>query len=210
MWANRYTTRTVDEYLGMLRYREPSDFADNKFPTPLLALHVPEDALSDPKVVEASVRVRRTAYAFLLLHQFGHLRLRHEPSGGRGFSEAQEEEADSFALSIMKGNSVTPTGIYLVLNAAMLFQTGDGVGMHPVTSHRILAISHFLDAHVLEFVHGRPDKAAAMDGIHNISYLLAQASEWLSIPGRREQLHQLALRTSPETLQPKSLPKTTK
>ncbi len=210
MWSNRFTTKTVDEYLSMLRYRNASDFPDGKFPSPLPALHIPENALSDPKVVETSVRIRRTAYAFMLLHQFAHLHLRHETNGSRGFFEAQEEEADNFALSIMKQNSVTPTGILLVLYSSMFFETGEGIALHPVTPQRMVAMSHFLDSHVLEFIHGRPDKAVAMDAIHSIASLLVEGSEWLMVRGHQEELQQLAMKTDPSTLQPRPLPRNTK
>ncbi len=210
LWTGRYSTRTADEYLSMLRYRSAADFKDGQYPAPLSALHVPENALSDPKVVQTAVRLRRTAYAFILLHEFAHLQLHHEPSKNRAFSEAQEEEADRYALNIMKGNSATPTGVYLVMDLSLLLETGNVAGLHPVSAHRLEAMAHFLDGSVTEFVRGRRDQVTAMDGIHSIAMLLREGSEWLSSPTLRAETELRALRTDPSTLEPRPLPKTTR
>lgn len=210
MWANRYTTKTADEYLSMLRYRGPSDFVGGKYPAPRQALHVPENALGDPRVVEASVRLRKTAFGFILLHQYAHVQLHHEAKVNAGYSEAQEEEADQYALDIMKNNSVPPTGVLLVMQSAMFFEAGEGDQLHPVTPQRLEAMAHYLDARVMEFIRGRPDKTVAMDGIHSIAMLLVQDAEWLTVRGHQQELQQLAMKTDPTTLQPRPLPKTTR
>lgn len=209
LWANRYTTRTVDEYLSMLRYRAASSFADGKYPAPLSALHIPADALSDPRVVEASLRLRRTAYAFMILHQFRHVHLNQREGKNGGYSEEQEEDADKYALDIMKNNSTTPTGVLLVMQGLLFFEGGQDGAVHPITAHRLEAMAHFLDARVTEFVRGRPDRATASNGIFNIAVLLKQGAEWLSVRGHDEALQQLAMRTDPRTLLPRPLPKTT-
>jgi len=210
MWSNRFSTKTVDEYLSMLRYRNASDFPGGRYPPPLQAMHIPDNALADPTVVETSVRLRRTAYAFMLLHQFAHLQMDHDTGGNRGVSEAQEEQADRYALNIMKENSATPTGILLVMYSSMYFETGTGISLHPVTAQRLEAMAHFMDGRIGEFIRGRPDKATAADGIHSIANLLVEASRWLSVRGHQEELQQLALKTDASTLQPRPLPRTTK
>jgi hypothetical protein len=110
----------------------------------------------------------------------------------------------------MKGNSITPTGILLVLYSFLYFETGTGDALHPVTSRRLESMAHFLDGRVTEFVQGRPDKPTAMDAIHSIASLLLEASEWLSVRHHRDELEQLALKTDPGTLQPRPLPKSTR
>jgi hypothetical protein len=62
---------------------------------------------------------------------------------------------------------------------------------------------------VTEFVRGRADKARASDGIFSIAKLFEEGAEWLSLRGQQEDLQQLALKTDPNTLQPRPLPKTT-
>ena len=210
MWANRYTTKTADEYLSMLRYRSAADFAGAHYPPPLEALHVPANALSDPKVVEASVRLRRTAYAFILLHQFSHLQLHQQPGGDGSYSEAAEEESDRFALDIMKDNSVTPTGVLLVMHSLLFFEAGEAGALHPVTPQRLNVMARYFDSRVMEFIRGRPDKTTAMGGIHSIALLLGEGAEWLGVRSHQEEIRQLAVKTDSSTLQPRALPKTTK
>ena len=149
----------------------------------------------------------------MLLHQFGHLQLHHETRGTHTFSEVQEEEADQYALNVMKENSQTPTGEELHGKdgeASMYFETGTGIGIHPVTPQRLEAMSHFMSQRVTEFIRGRPDKVTAADGIHSIATLLSEASQWLSVRGHQQELQQLALKTDPSTLQPRPLPRSTK
>ena len=210
LWTNRYTTKTVDEYLGMLRYRRQSNFADGRYPTPLVALHIPDNALNDAKVVETAVRLRRTAYSFMLLHQFAHVQLHHETKTGHGYAEAQEEEADRYALDIMKDNSVTPTGVLLVMYSLLFFEGGESDALHPVTPQRLDSMAHFMDGRVTEFVRGRADRKTATDGIFSIASLLEEGSEWLSVRGHQEALQQLALKTDASSLQPRPLPKETR
>ncbi len=209
LWTDRYSTKTVDEYLNMLRYRSAADFPGGRLPGPLEALHIPADALSNTRVVETSVRIRKTAYAFLFLHQLGHLQLNHNKGPKQAYSEAEEEAADEFALNIMKANSATPTGILVLMWSGLYLETGTGSALHPVSGQRMDAIAHYMGSHVLEFIHGRSDQAVAMSGIHSIASLLNDASQWLAIKSHREELQSLALKTDPSTLQPRPLPKST-
>src|SRR5262249_5199582 len=56
--VNGYEHSTIDEYLAMLRYGNPADFPGNRFPPPLRALGIPENALHDPSVDTLSIRLR--------------------------------------------------------------------------------------------------------------------------------------------------------
>lgn len=211
MWANQCTTKTVDEYLSMLRYRPASSFADHRDPEPLTALHIPDNALADARVVDGSVRLRRTAYSFLILHQFAHMRLQHQPKANHVYSEAQEEEADRYALEIMKNNSATPTGIMIVMYGGLFLDGApDATALHPVTAQRLSAMAQFLSGRANEFVAGRPDRKRASDAVYSMALLLRQASEYLSIRGHQQEIEQLALKTDPSTLQPRPLPKNTR
>lgn len=49
----------------------------NRYPLPLLALHIPTNALANSKVDDLSLRFRNTAFAFILGHELGHIYHHH-------------------------------------------------------------------------------------------------------------------------------------
>ncbi|HEY7646476.1 MAG TPA: hypothetical protein VH858_15655 [Hyphomicrobiales bacterium] len=103
---------TIDVYYTMLRYRDP------KPPAILKALHIPDDALKDPRVDDLSLRLRNEAFAFIIIHELGHIRFKHKPVNAISAQQAQkdESEADRFALDVL-ARTKTPA-----LGAALFFQ----------------------------------------------------------------------------------------
>jgi hypothetical protein len=182
LWANHYSSLTVDEYLGMLRNRAPGDFPAGRYPTPLEALHIPANALDNAAVAQMAQRVRATALTFMLLHQFGHLSyrtaaeqaaMRHDPI------EAAEEHADAFALEIMKKNSEIPAGLLMLLHG-MLYLPAAPSKAHPVTVRRLDAIADFLDMRVREFAEGQPDRRLITIAIQSLASHIRRAAGFLS------------------------------
>lgn len=182
LWANRYSSQTVDEYLGMLRQRGPGDFANDHYPNPLSALHIPPNAMNDPAVAKMALRVRGTTLSFLLLHQFSHLS--YVPSAEEAASrkdpvEAGEERADAFALGIMKKNSETPAGLLMLIHG-MMYLPSVPARDHPLSDARLRAISDYLDVKVNEFSEGRPDRRLARIAIQSLAGHIRQAAQFLS------------------------------
>jgi hypothetical protein len=189
--ANRCSTETVDEYAGMLHYRQPNEFPYGKYPAPLPALHIPVNALEDPAVKKMFPRLKNTAYAFMVLHEFGHLH-----------GQASEEQADLFALDIMKRNSEIPFGLLMYLEAALYLPADT----HPVTAPRLLAMANYLDLRVLEFVEGRPDRAAGITAIHSIASRLRVSAAWLSDTEDQRLWAEQARKTDVAALRPRRQP----
>jgi hypothetical protein len=181
--VNRYSTETVDEYAGMLHYR-----AANELAPPLLALHIPDNALEDPVVNRMFERLRNTAYAFMVLHEFGHLH-----------GAATEEQADLFALDIMKRNSEIPLGLLLYLEASLYLPPET----HPVSAPRLIGIANYLDLRVLEFVEGRFDRAAGIQAIHSIASRLRASADWLSDAEGQRLWAEQAKKTDVAALRPR-------
>ncbi len=182
LWANRYSSQTVDEYLGMLRNRGPGDFPGNRYPTPLEALHIPANALENPAVAHMTDRVRATTLSFMLLHQFGHLSHRtaaEEAALKHDHAEGGEEFADSFALEVMKKNSETPAGLLMLIHG-MLYLPPAPQKQHPVTRHRLNAMADYLDMRVREFAEGRPDRKLATFAIQSLASHIRKAALFLS------------------------------
>jgi hypothetical protein len=181
LWANHYSSLTVDEYIGMLRNRPPSQFPGNRYPSPLLALHIPADAMNDPTVAHMAARVRGTTLSFLLLHQFGHLNYRtsaEEAAMRHDRIEAREEMADAFALEVMKKNSEIPAGLLMLIHG-MLYLPAEAPKNHPVSNQRLKAMADFLDIRVHEFSEGRPDGRLATLAIQSLATHIRTASLFL-------------------------------
>jgi hypothetical protein len=182
LWANRYSSQTVDEYLGMLRNRVPADFPANRYPAPLEALHIPANALENPAVAKMTGRVRATTLSFILLHQFGHMSYRtgaEEAALKHARVDGEEERADTFALGVMEKNSETPAGLLMLIHG-MLYLPSTAPKQHPVTSHRLNAMADYLDTRVREFAEGRPDRRLATVAIQSLANHIRKAGLFLA------------------------------
>ena len=183
LWANHYSSQTVDEYLGMLHNRAARDFPGNCYPRPLVALHIPSDALENPAVAKMTQRVRGTTLSFILLHQFGHRSYRTEEEKAalrhRDPAEAEEELADAFALEVMKKNSEPPAGLLMLIHG-MLYMPALPPKDHPVTSKRLKAMADYLDIHIREFSEGRPDRKLTVAVIQSLAHHIRQTTAFLS------------------------------
>jgi hypothetical protein len=126
-WAWRqlhgYSLEPFDEYLAMLKYRAPADFPDGRYPDPLSALGVPAQIWEqEPAVDDLSLRLRNSAWAFVLAHEMGHLRYGHPGNAAVDpeTSQRHEAQADQFALDLLARSETIPMG------AALWFQATTG------------------------------------------------------------------------------------
>jgi hypothetical protein len=127
-WAWRqvhgYTLEPFDEYVAMLKYREPTDFAGGRYPDPLSALGVPARIWEqEPAVDDLSLRLRNSAWAFVLAHEMGHLRYGHPGNAAVDpkTSQRHEVEADQFALDLLSRSKTIPMGAVLWFQATVGF-----------------------------------------------------------------------------------------
>ena len=207
LWANHYSSRTVDEYLGMLRERRPDDFPNQRYPSPLVALHIPPNAMTDPAVASMAKRVRGTTLSFILLHQMGHLS--YVPSSEdaamrRNRLDGAEERADAFALEVMKKNSETPAGLLMLIHGMMYLPAAPPKD-HPVSEGRLKAMADFLDSRVREFSNGRPDRQLARIAIQSLAGHLRQAGTFLADPKGQELWAEQGRKTNVADLVPRQL-----
>lgn len=181
LWANHFSSRTVDEYLGMLREHAPGDFANHRYPNPLVALHIPAEAMNDPAVASMAQRVRGTTLAFVLLHQFGHLSYvssAEEAASKHDQAGWAEKRADLVALEVMKKNSETPAGLLMLIHG-MMYLPSSAPKNHPLTDDRLKAMADYLDGRVREFSAGRPDQQLARIAIQSLAGHIRQAARFL-------------------------------
>ena len=123
-----FSLETIDEYVTMLRYKKAADFAGGRYPPPLKALGIPANALADRAVDDLSLRFRNTGYAFILLHELGHIF--HQDRGYKGITTAQarskEQRADRFALDVLHQTDTIPMGGLLFFQAQAYFMPSKG------------------------------------------------------------------------------------
>jgi hypothetical protein len=207
LWANQCSSRTVDEYLGMLRNRPASDFPDQSYPSPLVALHIPKDALENPAVAKMTERVRGTTLSFILLHQFGHQSYRtssEEAVMKHDKVEADEELADAFALEVMKKNSETPAGLLMLIHG-MMYLPSVAPKNHPLTQARLKAMADFLDVKAREFAEGRPDRRLSTIAIRSLAGHIRQAAAFLADTTGQELWAEQGRKTGVADLAPRHL-----
>ena len=169
-WLQRhdYSLETVEEYITMLRYKKASDFPGGRYLPPLKALHIPPEAMSHERVKTLALALRNEAYAFIPLHEIGHVLSRHPGYDGvaREVARQHEADADRFALMVLERADTLPMGVILWFMAQVNAMPSNGQLMaeklvksdadwqaylntwatHPLTVDRLSAIALYLDA----------------------------------------------------------------
>ncbi|SPH24321.1 hypothetical protein DEA8626_03372 [Defluviimonas aquaemixtae] len=117
-YLQRQSLEPIDEYLAMLKHRADKFGAATS--DPLSALGVPSRVWESNKAVDdLSLRFRNSAWAFLLAHELGHLRLGHlEKPRSAHESQQREAEADAFAVDVLARSGTIPMGAVLWLQAS--------------------------------------------------------------------------------------------
>jgi hypothetical protein len=200
LWANGQSMETIDEYVTMLKYRTEREFRGQRYPPPLKALRIPDNALANQKVDELSLRFRNSAFAFILAHELGHIYYRHPgyaPGVTRRQARDNEEEADLFGLEIMRRIRTIPMGAALFFQATAYYfpNRGDypsGVehldkfATHPLTAHRLQILAKQLGDTADDFVAHEKDKAARAAGIEAVRFMARKIHDISKILDDRE------------------------
>ena len=128
LWANNYRLETIDEYITMLKYKSPKDFPGGRYPNPLQALQIPKNALKNRQVDDLSLRFRNTAYAFILLHELGHVLYQHRGYQDTPHAQSRQDEldADHFAFDVLRETATIPMGAILYFQAQAYFMPNKG------------------------------------------------------------------------------------
>jgi hypothetical protein len=140
---NNYSLETVSEYTAILKYGEAPP---GGFPPPLKALHIPEKAVSNPRVDELALGHFVTARTFLLLHGMGHILYGHR---ARTFAESvrNERQADRFAATVMQRTPLPPLGVLIFFLADAHWSDFPAIGSdtHPLSGERVRALAGYVD-----------------------------------------------------------------
>jgi hypothetical protein len=211
-----FSLETIDEYVNLLKYRDPSSLKGGRFPPPLEALFIPADAFEDAKVNDLSLRFRNSAFAFILGHELGHVYHRHPgyaPGVPRKQARQNEEEADLFALDLMEPTRTLPMGAILFFQAIANYMPNRGdfrddrawqtflesEATHPLNGQRLRALSGRLIAAEGRFAHN----AAERPIVRFIAEGLVDVAETLDDPDMQRVMVKVAREESLEDLRPR-------
>lgn len=214
-WAWRqvhgYSLEPFDEYVAMLKYRAPEDFAGGRYPDPLSALGVPAEIWQqEPAVDDLSLRLRNSAWAFVLAHEMGHLLYRHPGNVAvdPATSQRHERAADQFALDLLARSATIPMGAVLWFQATAgyfpnradfatdaAFLAWQQQATHPLNPERLQSLALALDGAA----------AASLDPGHAevlrfIATRLAAIAETLAEPDMQRLIARQAVQGDPEDL----------
>jgi hypothetical protein len=217
-----YSLETVEEYVTMLRSKKASDFPEGRYPPPLKALRIPTDVMSDEPVKTLALSMRNEAYAFILLHELGHVLSR--PPGYDGIPKElmrkREAEADLFALTVLERANIIPMGMILWFMAQVNAMPNKGQLMaegvvkseadwqtyvktwatHPLTVERLSAIARSLDGWA-----GRTSPGNQRDILTYVAERLAHIGEGFNDPELQGCTAVMTHRANPATLMPRRI-----
>lgn len=207
LWSNGYDLQLVADYLAMIKYRNPADLPGGKFPPPLAALGIADDAWKhDKKMDDVSQKALKSALVWIMAHELGHIYHRHPgygPQVSRQQAQRNEAEADRFANMIMRRVGVAPMGMVHFFMTMAQLDAGRGdfasdaawerymqtKATHPLTASRLGAIALDLRNDPEDFTSEQPDRAAAVRSIYYIADQIAGIGAILEDP----QMHLLTV-----------------
>ncbi|WP_421865047.1 hypothetical protein [Motiliproteus sp.] len=201
-WFERFgcNKESLFDYVAAL------DFSDRKLPAPLPALKVPNQAYKlDAYVDDVSQKILKSALAFILLHELGHLHHRH-----RGYdqisakqAQAQEAEADQFAMRVLRRMRLPPLGATVWFSAVSMrdpLVPGSPRQTHPLTSNRLQAIAAQLRTRPGDFIEPANRGKLTPDGIRAAADEIERIGTFLADPDFRSFLRERGRRATPELL----------
>jgi hypothetical protein len=219
---HNYSVETVEEYATMLRYKKAADFPGGRYSPPLKALQIPSDAMANERVSRLALSLRNEAYAFILLHELGHVLYRHRGYDGiaREQTRQHEAEADRFALTVLERGETIPMGMILWFMTQVHAMPSKGQFMaqglikseadwqrylkteitHPLTVDRLSAIALYLDGWAR-----RAGPGHQRDVLAFIAGQLAYMAKDLDDPDLQGCMAVVAHRADPASLAPRRI-----
>jgi hypothetical protein len=178
LYQNGMSLGTIDLYFAMLRHKPKSALPGGKYPPLLAALGIPPNALQDAKIDQLSLSFRNQAFAFVLVHELGHMLYKHKGYDAitKAQARADEAEADRFALDVLARTQTAPLGAILFFQAQVYSHPHRGefvdrqawqqylltTSTHPLTVDRIAAMADCIEG---PLVRGRVKETAVWSSI---------------------------------------------
>ena len=219
-WLNRngYSPETAYQYISMLKYKNVKDFG-GRCPEPLEALQIPSNALDDPNVDSLANKLFNSAIIYILLHELGHVYYDHPgygPEVTRQNARLNEDQADRFAIEVMRRMNAQPVGMIFVFQAFAYGTPNRGdydsdseyeadlkKATHPLTEDRMRRIAEGLRAAKDDFAREYKDLETGRQNVEYIAVQIDQVAEILSDRDIQRLISEGARRTTLASLAPK-------
>jgi len=210
-YLKRRSLEPFDEYLAMLRWKPEPDWPGGRHLDPLEAFGVPAGAWEqDPALAELGTAFRNEAWAFLLAHELAHVYYRHPGNrASAAISQANEREADAFAMAVMERTDTIPLGALLYFQATAAFYMSradlpsDAAyarwqrerATHPTNARRLLAM-----ARRMQLWARRVGDPARSETLYSIGDKLEQFAAALDEPAMQQLIVRRAVFGDPRDL----------
>jgi hypothetical protein len=161
LYHNGMSLGTLDLYFAMLRYQRKANMPDGKYPPLLATRGIPANALDDQRVDKLSLAFRNQAFAFVLVHELGHILYRHKGYDEITKAQARTDEvaSDRFALDVLARTQTAPLGAILFFQSQVYSDAHRGefadrkaweqylftTSTHPLTTDRIAAMADYIE-----------------------------------------------------------------
>ncbi len=214
---NGYVIETVFEYLSMLKYKTADDLG-GRYPPPLEALHIPDNAGQNSAVERLANKIFDSAIAFILLHEFGHHYWDHPGYRGvpRADARKHEAQADQFAIEIFRRMGMNPIGmaLYFIASAHVVgtradyrsdtaYEAGLEDETHPLTENRLQKIVNSVRTVALEYSRGAQDPIVEANVITGIANKLSKMVGFLGDRKLQRFIARIGATTTVSMLRPR-------
>lgn len=189
---------TVSDYAALLKTR-PEEVND----PPREALGVPDNALKDLFVDDVSQKLLKSTLFFVASHEYAHVMYVHKPYSAITAAEAQaqEIEADAFALDVMRRAAVAPLALshfFMVstrfeatpqdFQSDAEFQAHFAQSTHPISALRLEKVASNIDDNLAAYAEAQDDPRAYRAALVSIVGDLNQMAQNLDDPSMRDYL----------------------
>lgn len=150
----------LDMYFAMLQRKPPQDIGSVGSRDIQSAIGVPKNVLKNKKIDKLSLALRNEAFAFIAVHELGHLLFKHK--GLQDITAAQaradEVQSDAFALDVLARSGTPPMGAIIYFQAQIFSMPHRGdhktrggwqnylatASTHPLSVNRIRAMAKMI------------------------------------------------------------------
>lgn len=211
-WLNKngYSLDSVTDYLAMIECQWPDKLIGKNY-RPLDALGIPKNVRADRDVMDTFQVTFGTAVMFIMGHELGHLYYRHPSYDAVSTATAcrNEEQADAFALELMRRIGVAPLGMAVFFSTLAHLEPSavDGrprpQSTHPVTAERIRAIGKAIGENLKDYARTSDKPANMIERLRKTVADLNEIASGLADEGIQDLIRQKGLTAKVEALGPR-------